>query len=398
MMKKIAGKLHLILGLVTGLVFMLVCLTGALLAFTEESLNIVNREHLYVAPRNAPKVPIEDVLATYRKTYPREMVFVMNEYRQPDRSYDFFSAVQNEKNPDDFGGYKMVYADPYTGKILHVDKGTLEFLVLAVGLHINLLMGDFGHDLIRWCTLLFFVQLVAGVILWWPRNRAALKGAVRWAWNSGKRRRLYDSHRTLGFYAAVGLLVMVSTALFMSWTWISKPVTAAFGGEPSLIHDHDEEHVHARRGEGPEFSYAELGRRVFAAQPGANQMTYLIPFPDTISTITLKTHSGSTFLNFSVGAPLQFDRVTGEQDMSAEALGEARNAKIFATNLLIHMGFWGGTPTKILYFVLGILGASLPVTGFFLWYGKYKRRRAGRIVPDDEEELEAIEEKELRTA
>ena len=392
-MKKLSSKLHLFLGLLTGAVFALVCLTGAIVAFTEEALNIANREHLHVTPRNTPKVPMETVLETYRKAYPKEMVFVMNEYRQPDRAYDFFSAVQNEKNPDAFGGYKMVYADPYTGKILHVDKGTLEFLVLAVGLHTTLLMGDFGHDLIRYCTLLFFVQLVAGVILWWPRNGAALNGAVRVKWNSGKRRRLYDSHRTLGFYAAAGLLVMVATALFMSWTWISRPVTAAFGGEPSLIHDHDEEHAHERRKEGPEFSLQALGQRVFAEQPGANQLTYNLPFPDTAATVTVLTHSGSTFLNFAVGTPQEFDRVTGEKDMSPEARGEARNAKIFATNLLIHMGFWGGTPTKILYFILGLMGASLPVTGFFLWYGKYKRRKAGRIVPDDEEALEAQDAK-----
>ena len=37
-----------------------------------------------------------------------------------------------------------------------------------------------------------------------------------------------------------------------------------------------------------------------------------------------------------------------------------------------HIGSWGGMVTRILHFVAALIGASLPVTGYYLWL---KRKR-----------------------
>ena len=34
------------------------------------------------------------------------------------------------------------------------------------------------------------------------------------------------------------------------------------------------------------------------------------------------------------------------------------------------MGFWGGITTKISTFVFGIVGCSLPIIGFMIWWGR----------------------------
>jgi uncharacterized iron-regulated membrane protein len=320
---------------------------------------------------------------------------VFNTYRDPSRTYDFFSAIRKPGENLAFSGYKMVYAHPYSGEILKVDRGTLEIIVMAVNLHTTLMMGDFGHDLIRWCTWIFFLQLLAGVILWWPPTRNALISALRWRWNLGKRRFVFDSHRVVGFWASTGLIVMVATALVMSWAFIAKPVVSAFGGEPSLVHDHDEEHVYPRRGEGEEFPVDLLVARTFGQNPAFNQVTVSLPFHDTIGVVTLRTHTGDTFLNFAVGSPVEYDRVTGEAATGPEADGEARNAKIYAMNLLIHMGFWGGSVTKILYFIIGIAGATLPISGFLHWQGKRRRNRKPSPSPEWNESSDRVSAEEF---
>lgn len=43
--------------------------------------------------------------------------------------------------------------------------------------------------------------------------------------------------------------------------------------------------------------------------------------------------------------------------------------------LFIHMGFWGGLTTKIITFFIGLIGASLPITGFFIWIGRRKKKK-----------------------
>lgn len=38
----------------------------------------------------------------------------------------------------------------------------------------------------------------------------------------------------------------------------------------------------------------------------------------------------------------------------------------------LHVGAWGGVVTKIITFVVSLIGASLPLTGYYLYYKKYR--------------------------
>ena len=40
----------------------------------------------------------------------------------------------------------------------------------------------------------------------------------------------------------------------------------------------------------------------------------------------------------------------------------------------LHIGTWGGMTTRILYFLAALLGASLPLTGYYLWIRKLRRK------------------------
>lgn len=40
----------------------------------------------------------------------------------------------------------------------------------------------------------------------------------------------------------------------------------------------------------------------------------------------------------------------------------------------LHVGNWGGLPIRILYFVASLVGASLPLTGYYLWWRKRRNR------------------------
>jgi uncharacterized iron-regulated membrane protein len=59
-----------------------------------------------------------------------------------------------------------------------------------------------------------------------------------------------------------------------------------------------------------------------------------------------------------------------------------RNAvfKVFGTDAFrtiyaLHVGDFGGLPTRILWFVAALVGSTLPLTGYYMWY---KRKRGGR--------------------
>lgn len=363
---------HLWLGLISGLVFFLVCLSGALIVFTEEGLNVMNRDYLYVPKRDAPKAGIQQVLDNYQKLYPKEQLFLVNAYREENRSYDFFSAVKTGK--DEFAGYKMVYADPYTSKILRVDTGTLEFFIILIQLHTNLFLGKIGNYAIKIGTIIFLIQIIGGIVLWWPRSRNARQSAFGLKLRGNRQRRNYDLHRGLGFYACLGLLSLVLTGLFMAWPFVKKPVTAAFGGKAELVDQ--EPPMPARRVNTPNYPYNNLFNRLLTEQPQAQQFTFFVPEADSVTILEGRTHHDPTFLNFAVGESFVVNRYTGESIGGSDLVYYEKNNQIAAGALLIHMGFWGGWTTKILTFFSGLIGASLPITGYLIWRGR--RKKAGK--------------------
>jgi uncharacterized iron-regulated membrane protein len=48
--------------------------------------------------------------------------------------------------------------------------------------------------------------------------------------------------------------------------------------------------------------------------------------------------------------------------------------KIMRMNYDVHTGAIGGLPTKILAFFASLIAASLPLTGFTIWYGRKKKK------------------------
>ena len=40
-----------------------------------------------------------------------------------------------------------------------------------------------------------------------------------------------------------------------------------------------------------------------------------------------------------------------------------------------HTGTWGGIWTKILYFLAALIGATLPLTGYYLWWKRYSNKK-----------------------
>ena len=57
----------------------------------------------------------------------------------------------------------------------------------------------------------------------------------------------------------------------------------------------------------------------------------------------------------------------------------ARKGKLSGWFYSLHIGSWGGLLTRVLYFLAALFGATLPLTGYYLWikrlYGKHRSRK-----------------------
>ena len=80
-----------------------------------------------------------------------------------------------------------------------------------------------------------------------------------------------------------------------------------------------------------------------------------------------------------------FDQNTLEEIETPGIYGKYKDAnvadKIQRMNYDIHIGAIGGITGKIIAFIISLLTASLPVTGFLLWYGRhYKKKKTQDII------------------
>ncbi|MEM1407919.1 MAG: PepSY-associated TM helix domain-containing protein, partial [Bacteroidota bacterium] len=76
-----------------------------------------------------------------------------------------------------------------------------------------------------------------------------------------------------------------------------------------------------------------------------------------------------------------FDQYSGEELEANSIYGKYREAstadRVIRMNYDIHVGAIGGLPGKIIAFFASLLCASLPVTGFMIWFNRNRRRLSG---------------------
>ncbi len=71
-----------------------------------------------------------------------------------------------------------------------------------------------------------------------------------------------------------------------------------------------------------------------------------------------------------------FDPVTGEITGAILYKETPKSGKIRGWIYSVHVGTWGGMTTRILSFIACLIGASLPVTGYYFYFRKkFKKRR-----------------------
>ena len=94
----------------------------------------------------------------------------------------------------------------------------------------------------------------------------------------------------------------------------------------------------------------------------------------TVSDGTATVSSGSLG-NRRASDRYTFDRITGEITGSSLYRDSDRNSRIRGWIYSVHVGSWGGIVTRILAFLSALVGASLPLTGYYMWIRRLLRRR-----------------------
>lgn len=382
--KEIMLFLHRWLGLITGLVVLILSITGCLFVFHQEISNWVRHDTFYAdeVPAHQQTLPIRELQKkTARALNTSSLPYGLTTYKNPKHNWSAMLYKGGQESWTYFGSmevYKTAYINPYTGQIEGIVNEKKDFFQIVKGIHWSLLLATpIGQPIVVWSTIVFIVLLITGLVLWWPRkwNRAGKQKSFKIKWGATWRRVNYDLHNVLGFYFLLVSLIIAFTGLYWYSPAVKKSIHFLGSGEYKLPPGPSQKVVSTipedRAGIASPLDVAYAN--AWQEYPTAYSISITAP-ANSQSTIRASVRAdGQTYYGSS---SLQFDQYSGELISANRYKNKSTGAKLLAMNYDIHVGAIGGMPGKIIAFLASLVCASLPVTGFIIWFDRKKRQWA----------------------
>ncbi|QQQ27236.1 PepSY-associated TM helix domain-containing protein [Chryseobacterium indoltheticum] len=382
--KKWAGKLHLWFGLSVGLIIFIVSLSGTMYVFKDEIQNQLRKDVLFVKTETATKQPLsvevlkEKITLELNEKYPVSSVEIPLD---KSKSYKFIFYEKDKKAWNYFDEVKinkLIYVNQYNGNILGIYNEKYDLFPILKSIHWSLLLkADWGKYVVGIPVVLFIIMLITGIILWWPKNKNARKSRISFDWKNVKnwKRKNYDLHNVLGFYASFIALLLSLSGLYFAYPWVKNAFNFTLSGSVELPKE--------KEIKSPDSLLAK-NNSIFDLTIPQTQKLYSESSNFRIP-LNGKNKKGKELENISVTVYgkdgrysernlLFYDKYSGKL-LSNKPHQKLTNAEKYANaNYDIHVGSYFGIFGKILWFAAGLICTSLPATGFWVWWGKRKKQ------------------------
>lgn len=398
-MIKIFRKLHLWLSVPFGIFITLICFSGAMLIFEPEITRAVKSDVYYVAEVKESPLEMGEVMEKVKATLP-DSVAITGVTVMADKERAWQVNLSKPRRAS-------VFVDQYTGEVTGRYE-RLGFFSTMFKLHRWLLdsanpHGDgvkVGKLLVGISTLIFVIALITGIVIWWPRAHNNFRHSMSIPFSKGWKGFWKGLHVAGGMYALIFVLAMALTGLTWSFDWYRTAFYAVCGvehtprnmgqqqaaateskaseGRPEGRGNRGEGRPEGRgnrgnHGEGrPESNgewHHEAPRSQFAGwQSAYTQLSTSNPDAPqiTISDGTASVSLGTTG-NTRASDRYSFNPRHGEVEPVSKYADSVEADKLRGWIYSIHTGSLGGLVTRILWLLGALLGASLPLTGYYIW-------------------------------
>lgn len=413
-LRKLFNDIHLWLGLASGIVVLLICLSGTVYVFNTEIRELSTPELYQVSYKaGSEKLSVEELIDAVKRETGGKVLSVKIP-ADPGRSYvltvkmpeEGEPAGMNQKNRQDLVGKSKDKAkgeksgppsrgiqymvDPYTGKILGSSKdknGVADFMQLMFSLHRWLLLDRIEEPLIGelanrklgsyisgTATILFTLGVITGIVIWFPQRIQSWRQGLKIKWEANWKRINHDLHNSLGFYSCIFLFLMGITGPQWSFEWYRTGLRKSLGTyqsedapKPATPKSTIQENPSAKS-----VMFADYIRSVDQVLDYRGDMQISIPADSADAVLVNKTRTG--FFAPAASDKIYLDQYTAKT-IKLEVFSEKPfNERISGSIKALHVGDVYGKLSKIIYFLACLIATSLPVTGTLIWINKMKRR------------------------
>ncbi len=410
-MRKFFNNVHLWLGVGSGLVLFIVCLTGTIYTFKTEIEHLANPSKFYIREKDPGSIiPTDELVHRLEKQYNGKVVSLLIP-ADPRMNYQIgIKSPGDKENAGDSnvstqkpilqqtgqanakmnGGVQSkgdqaevrpvnLYVNPYSGAIAgEQGGGTSAFFTKVMQLHRWLLMErSTGGVIVGIATIIFILLIISGVVIWFPKRIKNWKRGLKIKFSANWKRINHDLHSALGFYSFMLLLVMALTGLCWSFEWYRNGVSKVLGSK--VFKGKSEKPLQSQPVAGNTIVIA-LGEHIAHANtlfsyPGVVRVS--LPEKPTGTISVSKNKVG--FFAFSGTDKVQFDRFSGKPVKVERFSDKPVNEQVADSVKPIHTGEIFGLFSKIIYFIVCLMATSLPVTGTIIWINKLRKKNKRKL-------------------
>lgn len=398
----------------TGIIITLVCFSGAMLVFEKEITEAIKPELYFVKEAKGEPIPMQELMEKVEETLPDSVsISGVTVFADSTRTYQVSLTKPRRAS---------IYVNQYTGEVTGRSE-RLPFFDTMFHMHRWLLgsSSGVGKLLTGICTLLLVFILVTGILMWLTNRNKPLKASLAIHVTKGWGRFWHDLHVAGGIYATIFLLAMALTGLTWSFSWYRTGFYACFGVESSekggahggsasnegqrggdTIRSGERQQGEGRNGGGEGHGYhgGGEGRGYHGGGEGHgyhdggdfgfHRRSPYRHWDDVLNEvalknpgyqqITLKAEAAEVVpegrLSLRATDKYSYNRRSGEITDVKLYSSEGKDTKVRSGVYMVHTGSWGGFITRILNFLAALIGATLPLTGYWLWIRRLTRKRA----------------------
>ena len=228
-LRKIIFWCHLPIGVIGGVIILIMCVTGVLLAYEKQiTLWADMRNYEAAAPSpEATRLPLDILLSKTREARNTEPTAITLRSTHP--------AIAEIS----LGREGRLFVNSYTGNALgEGSRGVRSFFRSVTDWHRWLGAQGENRNLARAitgaCNIGFLFLVISGFYLWWPQrwSRKALRNITWFRTGLPPKGRNFNWHNTIGFWSAVPLFIVVLSGVVISYTWAGNLVYRIVGETP----------------------------------------------------------------------------------------------------------------------------------------------------------------------
>ena len=368
--RKFIRDIHLWLGVGSGIILFLICLSGTMYTFRHEVEQFLEPEKFEIEKSGLDPLSLALLIEQTEKSTNGTVsrISIYDDEKKP-------AELQVSMSKEDKRG-ETYYVNPYSSEILGTGKGpSTEFFMFFFKMHRWLLLDqEIGRPIVGVATLIFIILTITGLVLWLPtkiKGWKSFKPGFNIKFSSNWKRINHDLHNVLGFYTFILILIMALSGLSWSFEWYKDGLSSALGAK-----------VFGGRDEKKLESVQLPDETSLAADQIAAAANRELLYDGKLTIVLAKGAEGSYEVTKKNDA--KFNKEAFDKIVIDQYSGKILKKELFANKTLgqkiasqmkaIHLGEIYGTFSKIIYFITCLIATSLPVTGVIIWINKLRKQ------------------------